>query len=123
MFEIDIKREFSAAHFLKGYKGNCASLHGHNWVVEAYILAESLDDVGIAVDFRVLKKELEAIISDLDHTCLNELPYFNAQNPTSEVIAKYIYEKLQNIFHSDGKKVKKVRVCESHGSGATYFKS
>ena len=121
MFEIDIKREFSAAHFLKGYKGNCASLHGHNWVVEAYILADTLDEVGIAVDFRVLKKELEAIISDLDHTCLNELPYFNSQNPTSEVIAKYIYGKLQQIFHTDGKKVKKVRVCESNGSGATYF--
>jgi 6-pyruvoyltetrahydropterin/6-carboxytetrahydropterin synthase len=121
MFEIDIKREFSAAHFLKGYKGNCASLHGHNWIVEAYILADSLDEIGIAVDFRVLKKELEAIISKLDHSCLNDLSCFESQNPTSEVIAKYIYNELTTIFNSAGRKVNKVRVCESPGSGATYF--
>ena len=121
MFEIDIKREFSAAHFLKGYKGNCASLHGHNWIVEAYISASSLDEVGIAVDFRVLKKELELIILELDHSCLNELSCFQTQNPTSEVIAKYIYNRLTRIFNSADKKVKKVRVCESAGAGATYF--
>ena len=121
MFEIDIKKDFSAAHFLKGYNGDCANLHGHNWTVEAYITSSSLDQVGIAVDFRLLKKELLNIIDELDHTCLNDLPQFKSQNPTSEIIAKYIYTSLSKIFNSDTVRVKKVRVCESPGAGATYY--
>jgi 6-pyruvoyltetrahydropterin/6-carboxytetrahydropterin synthase len=121
MFEIDIKKDFSAAHFLKGYNGDCANLHGHNWTVEAYITSNSLDEIGIAVDFRLLKKELLNIIDELDHTCLNDLPQFKSQNPTSEIIAKYIYTRLSKIFNSDTVRVKKVRVCESPGAGATYY--
>jgi 6-pyruvoyltetrahydropterin/6-carboxytetrahydropterin synthase len=121
MFEIDIKKDFSAAHFLKGYNGDCANLHGHNWTVEAYITSNSLDEIGIAVDFRLLKKELLNIIDELDHTCLNDLPQFKSQNPTSEIIAKYIYTSLSKIFNSDTVRVKKVRVCESPGAGATYY--
>jgi len=121
MFEIDIKKDFSAAHFLEGYQGDCASLHGHNWTVQAYITSNSLDDVGIAVDFRLLKKELLNIIDELDHTCLNDLPHFSTQNPTSEIIARYIYKCLSKVFDSNKIKVKKVRVCESPGAGASYY--
>ena len=53
MFELDIRREFSAAHQLKGYNGDCSNLHGHNWTVEVFIRSEHLDEVGIALDFKV----------------------------------------------------------------------
>lgn len=121
MFEVDIQREFSAAHYLRGYDGNCSKLHGHNWVVEAVVDAQQLDEIGIAVDFRVLKRELDAIIAELDHSCLNELEAFKDLNPTSEIIAEYIFKGLSvRMSGIDGVEVASVRVCESPGAGATY---
>ena len=52
MFELDIRREFSAAHQLKGYNGDCSNLHGHNWTVEVFIRSEHLDEVGNALEKR-----------------------------------------------------------------------
>ena len=121
MFELDICREFSAAHFLKGYCGDCSLLHGHNWKVYVFIRSEELDEIGIAVDFNILKKELDEILAGLDHKHLNELPTFAGKNPTSENLAFYIYKRLSAAVNSDKIKVSKVRVCESERSGAAYF--
>lgn len=121
MFEIDIERDFSAAHCLRGYKGNCSALHGHNWAVQAVVRAETVDEVGIALDFRKLKSELDAILSELDHTNLNEHEMFTKANPTSELLAKYIYQELSEKMNDGNVKVYKVRVCESPGSGASYM--
>ena len=120
MFEIDIERDFSAAHYLKGYNGDCSSLHGHNWVVQAFVKTGDLDEIGIAMDFRSLKKEIDDILSELDHVCLNDAEFFKDINPTSENLAKFIFEELSGRLNSDSIKVSKVRVCESPGSGATY---
>lgn len=121
MYEIDIERDFSAAHSLKGYQGNCSSLHGHNWKVQAVVQASELDEIGIAVDFRQLKQELDNILEELDHCNLSDLAYFQQANPTSEMIAKLIFDKLSPKINSSNVRVAKVRVCESPGSGATYY--
>jgi len=121
MYEIDIEREFSAAHFLKGYQGNCSALHGHNWKVQVFVKAAKLDAIGIALDFRKLKKELDAILLEFDHRDLSVLEFFKDSNPTSEMIAKVIYEKLKPLIDDGNASVSRVRVCESPGSGATYF--
>ena len=123
MYEIDIQREFSAAHMLKGYNGNCSALHGHNWTVQATVSSLLLDDIGIAVDFRSLKEELDIIIAELDHTNLNDMPPFQQDNPTSEQLAKCIFDRLTAKLNTEHISVTKIRVCESHGSGATYFES
>lgn len=121
MFELDIVREFSAAHHLEGYPGNCAHVHGHNWTVQIFIRAEKLDEVGIAMDFKVLKKELDEVLSTLDHNDLNTLPEFQKKNPTSENLAKYIYTFLADRLNDGNVKIHKVRICESPTSGASYF--
>ncbi len=121
MFELDIEREFSAAHCLKGYKGNCAERHGHNWIVQVFIKSKGLDELGIAVDFKVLKKELDSILESLDHKDLNSLPDFASCNPTSERLALLIYKRLASKVDGKGVKVSRVRVCESRSSGASYF--
>jgi len=122
MYEIDITREFSAAHCLKGYQGNCSTLHGHNWVVTAVVKADELDQLGIAVDFRKLKNELDTFLLELDHKDLSTLEYFKKENPTSEKIAKLIFDKLSEKINQKGISIDRVRVCESAGSGATYYK-
>ena len=121
MFEIDITRSFSAAHCLQGYEGNCSALHGHNWTVQAVIQADKLDRIGIAVDFKKLKAELDAILSRFDHTNISELEDFKTVNPTSEIIAQVVYRKLSKQMNDGNVKVARVKVCESPASGATYF--
>ncbi|HCE45298.1 MAG TPA: 6-carboxytetrahydropterin synthase QueD [Lentisphaeria bacterium] len=123
MFEIDIKRDFSAAHRLKGYKGNCASLHGHNWAVTVTVKSEKLDKIGIAVDFRKLKTELDAVLSKLDHSNLNDLDIICSPNPTSECLAKFIFDRLSAKINDKRVKVSRVRVAESKDTGASYFET
>jgi len=121
MFELDIHREFSAAHSLRGYQGDCANLHGHNWSVQVFIQSEKLDEVGIALDFKILKKDLDAVLAELDHKNLNEHPHFREINATSENLAMYIYRRLAPAVNRAGVKLSRVRVCESATSGAAYF--
>ena len=121
MYELDVTREFSAAHHLKDYNGNCARPHGHNWTVQVFLRCSRLDEVGIGFDFKILKKELDEVLSTLDHSDLNTHSYFQDRNPTSENLAEYIYKFLGARIDSDRVKVSRVRVCESANSGAAYF--
>ncbi len=123
MYELDVKREFSSAHFLRGYNGNCSETHGHNWTVEVFIRSEKLDEIGIAVDFKALKRELDALLAELDHKVLNELPPFQKTNPTSENIAHYIYMRLSEKLNGNSVHVHRVRVGENSSSAASYFEN
>lgn len=126
MYNIKVQATFSAAHNLRGYKGKCEELHGHNWKIEAIASKENLDKAGMVMDFRYLKTELKKIMEKLDHKYLNKLAYFSAaggsasggkkNNPTSENIAKFIYDRLKNKISG----VKSVTVWENDTSSATY---
>jgi 6-pyruvoyltetrahydropterin/6-carboxytetrahydropterin synthase len=123
MYEIDIERDFSAAHYLRGYNGDCSCLHGHNWVIQVVAKAEKLDEIGIAIDFKRLKAELEFLLDGLDHKNLNDLDYFKEANPTAENLAKIIFDLLSEKVNNGNVAIDRVRVCESPRSGATYYKS
>ena len=121
MYEISIGKSFSAAHSLRGYDGNCACLHGHNWQVTAVLQVRELDAVGIACDFKKLKREVDDIIGRFDHVCLNDTEPFTVCNPTSENIAKIIYDELSARMNDGNVAVCRVEVAESPGSKAAYF--
>lgn len=121
MYEVLIKGDFSSAHNLIGYKGKCEELHGHNWKVEARFEKESLNDIGISVDFTLLKDKLKTILKKLDHTYLNKLDGFKKQNPSAENIARFIYQKLKASIKEKGLFLKSVSVWESESSRATYY--
>ncbi len=121
MFEIEIKRSFSAAHALKNYNGPCVNLHGHNYSVYAVLRAKNLDSNGIAVDFVRLKGAVDKLIGEFDHTNLSDNPRFADINPTSEVLAMVIYNELKKEFQDDNVKVHRVSIGESENSLASYF--
>ncbi|MCQ2378170.1 MAG: 6-carboxytetrahydropterin synthase [Victivallaceae bacterium] len=121
MFEIEITRAISAAHQLRGYAGNCRNLHGHNYHITVTVRAGSLDAVGIAVDFRKLKTEMDAVLDSYDHCNLSGLPEFAEINPTSEVLAMHIFRRMAERFDSASVKVAKVKVGESDNSFCTYY--
>jgi len=118
MFELSIKGDIAAAHFLRGYEGKCKNLHGHTWKIEVTIISDQLDDIGMVADFTVLKKQLKEFLETIDHVCLNDLPYFKDVNPTTENITKYIYTHFGKVI--DPLKIKTVRVWESDTSSVTY---
>ncbi|MBQ7450799.1 6-carboxytetrahydropterin synthase QueD [bacterium] len=123
MFEVKVEKSFSAAHHLLNYQGACENQHGHNWKVEVYVKGETLDKSNILVDFKVLKKELDEILDYLDHKDINTLPEFLNESPSSEFMAKFIYEKMKARLKNQYKNVKvsKVAVWETPTSRATYF--
>jgi 6-pyruvoyltetrahydropterin/6-carboxytetrahydropterin synthase len=123
MFELMIETHFSSAHQLRGYKGKCERVHGHNWKVQVYILAERLNEIDITIDFHDLKKMTEEIVGQLDHSFLNDIFPFTEKNPSSENIAKWIYDSLRKRTDNDDISLSAVTVWESETASATYFES
>lgn len=121
MYEIEIRRTFSAAHQLKGYDGDCKNLHGHNYSVVVTMKSPELDSIGIAMDFKILKTEVDNLLKSYDHKNLSELPDFADINPTSEVLARTIYRKLSEKLNNGLLKVYRVRIGESENSAITYY--
>jgi len=119
--EVYVKTHFSAAHALEGYEGDCARMHGHNWIVEVYVQCRKLNDIGIGVDFRDIKVAVKDVLNGLDHFCLNELSTFKHINPTSENIAEFLYKEIGKRLNSSHIRVSKIKVCETPGAGAFYW--
>ncbi|MCB5247922.1 MAG: 6-carboxytetrahydropterin synthase QueD [Candidatus Cloacimonetes bacterium] len=120
MYKLSVTDSFSAAHRLCGYEGACSNLHGHNWTVRVVLQAEKLDKIGMAMDFGRIKALLKEITDELDHAYLNELTAFTEQNPTSENLARHIYERLADSLASEPAQVAEVEICESERSCVTY---
>jgi 6-pyruvoyltetrahydropterin/6-carboxytetrahydropterin synthase len=116
MFEIKVQSSFSAAHNLRNYRGKCENLHGHNWKVEAVFAYDSLDKDGMAVDFKEAKAQLKTVLAQFDHSYLNESGFFKNANPTSENMAKFIYDELKK----NNGNIYSVSVWENDSSCATY---
>jgi 6-pyruvoyltetrahydropterin/6-carboxytetrahydropterin synthase len=116
MYELSVEQTFDAAHALRGYDGPCENLHGHTWRVQVMLSSAKLDKIGIVKDFREVKEALKSAIKDFDHANLNDLAIFKKQNPTSENLARIIFERLKKKI----KGVSKVTVWESATSAASY---
>jgi len=121
MFELMVETHFSAAHQLRGYKGECEKLHGHTWKVQVYVIAERLNEIDIAIDFHTIKQITDEFISLLDHSFLNDIFPFTEKNPSSENIAKWIYDSLRKKLNDDNIHLSAVTVWESETTSATYF--
>ena len=66
LYEIEVKAAFEAAHYIDGYAGKCARLHGHNWEVVAVVRGEQLDKLGMLIDLKILQQELKKDLDKLD---------------------------------------------------------
>ena len=121
MYELTVTTQFAAAHQLREFRGSCEKLHGHNWKVEVTLAGEELSDAGLLMDFREVREATDRILEELDHSYLNELPHFRDQNPSSENIAAYIFEKLTGALNNNQIKVTKVTAWESDSASASYL--
>ena len=120
MYELKIVSQFAAAHQLREHQGGCENLHGHNWKIEVFVKGEKLGKDGLLIDFRIIKNATKEVLEELDHTFLNELDNFKEQNPSSENIARYIFESLGRRIKDENVKVSRVSAWESDSACATY---
>jgi len=120
MYEVSKQVEFSAAHQVRESGGACERVHGHNWRVVAAVRAAALDEVGMVIDFKDLKRALHAVVDPLDHVLLSEVAPFDERNPTSENLARYIFDELCQRLEDGRVVVQRVEVWETATSRACY---
>jgi len=120
MYRLMIKTSFAAAHNLINYQGDCENLHGHNWRVEVVVAAKELDKAGLGIDFKILKKQTNSLLDELDHKYLNDLPSFKNNSPSSENISRYLFERLTETLNNENITVEKINVWESENACASY---
>jgi len=121
IYEVKIISDFAAAHNLRNFRGKCENLHGHNWTVEVVLQGERLNESGVLIDFAEVKQATRELLSQLDHNYLNDLPFFKDQNPSSENIARFLFESLAEKLNSNDRWLSRVTAWESTDSCATFM--
>lgn len=117
MWTLTKRVEIDAAHFLGGYHGKCANMHGHRWRITFTLTARTLDKDEMVMDFSKLKR----LLSKYDHQVINEIaPFCNGEmRPTAENIARVLAEQVR--IESDGQLESiSVEVEETPGSSVEY---
>ena len=120
MYLLNVSDNFSAAHRLCGHQGACSNLHGHNWKVRVGIECSTLDEIGMALDYSIIKNILKSILDLFDHEYLNDLPLLQGQNPTSENLARIIYIEMEKGLADYDAGIKEVEIYESERSSVIY---
>ena len=123
MYELKIVSQFAAAHQLRGFKGGCENLHGHNWKIEVYATGIELGKDGLLIDFKILKDATQKALDELDHKFLNDLDAFRSINPSSENIARHVFQSVSKHLNCQELKVSKVTAWESDSACASYMET
>ena len=137
MYYLKTRASFDSAHFLAGYEGKCANIHGHRWVIEAAFNGETLSDAGtkrgMLIDFGDIKHEVRELARRFDHSLIYEKNSLKAVTltalkdegflliempfrPTAENFAEHFY----NLLRVKGLPVKSVAVYETPENCAIY---
>lgn len=137
MYGLKCSASFDSAHFLQGYDGKCANLHGHHWTAEVEIAGETLQESGqcrgMLVDFHDLKQAVRALADQFDHALIYERGSLRSETetalraegfhlipvafrPTAENFARCFYDMLRE----KGLPVHRVTVYETPDNCAVY---
>lgn len=119
-YTLKILTDFASAHTLRDYPGACSRMHGHNWKVEAEVEATQLDEVGMGIDFKAIRRATQELTESLDHRYLNEIAPFDRINPTAENIAAHLYQGLSAALNDERIRVKAVTLWETERACVRY---
>jgi 6-pyruvoyltetrahydropterin/6-carboxytetrahydropterin synthase len=122
MFQVTVDETFSSGHALRGYKGKCENVHGHNYKVRVTLEGPQLDSVGLLYDFTHLKRVIREIVGGVDHKFLNDMAPFDVINPSAENLAKYFYDETTRQMNAmpEGARVTSITIWETDTTSATY---
>jgi 6-pyruvoyltetrahydropterin/6-carboxytetrahydropterin synthase len=122
MFEVSVDEIFSSGHALRGYKGKCENVHGHNYKVRVVLEGPELDSIGLLYDFTHLKKVIRDVVGGVDHRFLNDQAPFDIINPSAENLAKYFYDETSRQMNAvpNGARITSITIWETDTTSATY---
>ena len=120
MYEAAYETTFCATHRLTRDGQFIEPLHGHDWRVEAVVAGETLDDVGVVLDFEVLKDVVGEVAARFHYRDMNEHPAFAQTSPSAEAVARYFFDEVRNGLGAQGRHLRRVRVWEAPGCSASY---
>lgn len=119
-YSISKDFSFAAAHCIPDHPGKCQHLHGHNYRVRVELRASRLDELGMVVDFSLLKDWLKEVAGRFDHRVINDVPPFDRQNPTAELMSEFIYREIRERLEDDRVEVRRVEVWENDSCCAIF---
>ena len=119
LFTIWIETGFKAGHQLRLGQGRVEDMHSHDWIVRVGVRSDKLDEMGLAVDFNILKAALEKTIAPFKGRRLEELDCFSGVNTSAENVAVYIYDTLEPLL-AEQIKLDYVEVMEAPGCWVKY---
>ena len=121
MFTVSVETRFWASHQLTLPDGSKEPAHRHNWAVTADVSSNRPNSMGLVMDFGRLKTMVDNIVAEMDNTTLEKKDYFQRNNSSAEMIAKYIYEKLE-LKLPKAVTLNHIRVAEEPGCSAKFSK-
>lgn len=119
-YTLKVVTDFASAHTLRDYPGACSRMHGHNWKLEVEVSASQLDEIGMAIDFKQIKRAARELGDVLDHRYLNEIAPFDKINPTAENIAAWLYKGISEKINNEHIQVCAVTLWETERACVRY---
>lgn len=121
MFKIRVETKFNASHQLIFSDGKKEPLHEHQWKLWVDVKNEKLDDIGLVMDFHLLEEIIKKAVAEMNNVSLNEIEYFQENNPSAENVAKYVFERVEPQLPNDVT-LASVRVFEQPNFSAKFAK-
>lgn len=119
MFELTVRRTFSAAHAIV-MRGVPESTHGHDWRIAVTVAGDRLDSDGLLCDFHALEGTMDELLAPFRNRNLNHVPPFDRVNPTAENLAEFIALEVGARLPR-GVRVRRVEVGEAPGCEAAWI--
>jgi 6-pyruvoyltetrahydropterin/6-carboxytetrahydropterin synthase len=120
VFEVAYETTFCATHVLHEGGKPIEPQHGHDWRVEVVAEGETLDRLGVVVDFEHLKEAVGEICRRLHYADITSHPDFAGQSPSAEAVARTFFHEVRRAMGEEGRRLVRVRVWEAPGCSATY---
>jgi len=120
LFEVAYETTFCATHVLTDGGRPIEPQHGHDWRVEVVAGGETLDAIGVVVDFEHLKRAVAEVAARFHYGDITTHPDFTGQSPSAEAVARYFFEEVRRGLGEEGRHLKRVRVWEAPGCSAAY---
>jgi 6-pyruvoyltetrahydropterin/6-carboxytetrahydropterin synthase len=120
VFEVAYETTFCATHVLHDGGKPIEPQHGHDWRVEVVAEGETLDRLGVVVDFEHLKEAVGEICGRFHYGDITSHSGFVGQSPSAEAVARYFFNEVRTAMGPAGRQLKRVRIWEAPGCSATY---
>lgn len=120
MFEVAYETTFCATHVLHRDGQPIEPQHGHDWRVEVVAAGETLDGLGVVVDFEHLKRAVAGISARFHYGDITSHADFAGQSPSAEAVARYFFREVRRALGPAGQRLVRVRVWEAPGCSASY---